>query len=309
MTILRAGENIQKIFYKKSSHSIIISIKTYSHRQSVLPRLIILEYDIRNDTLVTIDSGHQEINQYSHIFYRENDNEIVLFFRLWSENLEIKKRGLGSDRGTSEWRDITANDGKFKPYRERSNNTMTIWNQNYLISFGGYDWDSSEVSTELLVFSFISNEWNELEPIGECIIGGRYSHSSCIHEDTLYVSGGWSHISRGQLEDLWMINLRRLVWSKIKFIGGIVLPKMYFHFMDVVHLNNKSELVLINARGYDMGCDDKTYMYSIALPEKKNGISKFRKLLFRSNFSDIDVFVDGGLKRKRQYLSFVKVKK
>jgi len=285
---------------------IIIKIR----QPSVLPRLVILEYDIRNDTIVTIDSGHQQFTDYSSIFYREKGNEIILFFRSWSENLEIKKRGLGSDSG-SEWRDITANNRIFKPVIERSHNTMTMWNQNSVISFGGFDWKAGTRGkadvTELLVFSFISNEWNVLEPIGDPIIEGRYSHSSCIHEDTLYVLGGWSGltaVTSNHFEDLWMINLRRLVWSKIEFTGGMVLHKRYFHFISVVHLHNRSQLVLVDKRRFGK----KEYLYTIALPEKKNVISKFRKLLFRSNFSDIDISVDGGLKRKRQYITFVKVK-
>lgn len=65
-------------------------------------------------------------------------------------------------------------------------------------------------------------EWNKYSPIRGPSISGRYSHSSCVHRNLMYIFGGCTS-GNTTFNDLWTFDLERRCWIR-PLTSGIYPP-------------------------------------------------------------------------------------
>lgn len=78
--------------------------------------------------------------------------------------------------------------------------------------FGGYSFEYSSETNDIFEFSCLKNEWKKIPHKNGP--SGRYSHSSCIIDDNMYVYGGsFTNITINN--EIWKFNIPNSTWERI----------------------------------------------------------------------------------------------
>jgi len=86
--------------------------------------------------------------------------------------------------------------------------------------FGGFD-QNGHPTNDLYEYSLGSSYWKQIQ-IGKEKPEPRYSHSTVIHQRSLYVFGGSGMGAGHHFNDIWTLDLERLTWNQI-----IPITKLY----------------------------------------------------------------------------------
>ena len=96
---------------------------------------------------------------------------------------------------------------------QRSGHTAVTYGETVLV-WGGWreDQDSPHPGSELMVFNSITQRWTTMITTGE-VPPGQVSAVAAVLDHFMYVFAG--RAERGYKEDIWALNLKTFVWSKL----------------------------------------------------------------------------------------------
>lgn len=81
--------------------------------------------------------------------------------------------------------------------------------------FGGYV--NQAHTSNILSFLFVERkEWQIVVNIAGRIPEPRVAHSAVLYKENMYMFGGKNVEMNENYNDLWVLDIRRLIWSEVK---------------------------------------------------------------------------------------------
>jgi len=148
-------------------------------------------------------------------------------------------------------------------YPKVTEHSMIVHNQNCFI-FGGYVSNiDTGVSYSNLLHSFNFDTKLLEEVVGVCgeAPSPRSAHSAVVHEEFMYIMGGWAGKGNTSFNDLYQFNLDTRIWKKLEGTG-VPPPSVRAHCA-IIYRNS---MYVTCGYGQNGHCND-LYKYDIAKNE------------------------------------------
>ncbi|EGR34137.1 kelch motif family protein, putative, partial [Ichthyophthirius multifiliis] len=196
-------------------------------------------------------------------------NKLLVYGGL--NNHRILEDYLNYNTSTKQWIPIQLR-GDQPPQREK--NSMSILGKKALIMFGGYycssDYEAEFHYNDLYSFNLQNLQWSEIKYEQENLPEGRFSHSSVIRKQKLYIFGGmYRKMSQPakNFNDVWTIDLQTLnqcKWVNLtENIKGIPPAPRHGH----VSLLIQNDMLVFGGRGEHKQLFNDTFVLNLKKKE------------------------------------------
>ena len=128
------------------------------------------------------------------------------------------------DLDTKAWRVPVAPEGSYAPCARRAHTADVVGD--YMVVVGGFS--GKECLHDVHALHLPTLRWRELTPSGVAAPSTRGGHSSAVHEDSVYVFGGWD-VTLTYHNDLWKLDCDfangAYKWTQIRFSDDSTVPE------------------------------------------------------------------------------------